>query len=121
MHYGPPKEIFGWAMAHPKYRVAPPMMALYYSQLYSFFPLAEYLGIILKLDYWKDQRLNAEHIGGFRYRCKFPAAVKTATASSYRQSLNSSRYIKKIDLYKTDSQNGAFMEPYNISRLLHSI
>jgi hypothetical protein len=25
MHYGPPKEIFGWAMAHPKYRVAPPM------------------------------------------------------------------------------------------------
>jgi hypothetical protein len=23
MHYGPPKEIFGWAMAHPKYRVAP--------------------------------------------------------------------------------------------------
>jgi hypothetical protein len=24
MHYGPPKEIFGWAMAHPKYRVAPP-------------------------------------------------------------------------------------------------
>jgi hypothetical protein len=26
MHYGPPKEIFGWAMAHPKYRVAPPMI-----------------------------------------------------------------------------------------------
>jgi hypothetical protein len=25
MHYGPQtKEIFGWAMAHPKYRVAPP-------------------------------------------------------------------------------------------------
>jgi hypothetical protein len=24
MHYGPPKEIFGWAMAHPKYRVASP-------------------------------------------------------------------------------------------------
>jgi hypothetical protein len=28
MHYGPPKEIFGWAMAHPKYRVAPPMLAM---------------------------------------------------------------------------------------------
>jgi hypothetical protein len=28
MHYGPPKEIFGWAMAHPKYRVAPPMNVL---------------------------------------------------------------------------------------------
>jgi hypothetical protein len=27
MHYGPPKEIFGWAMAHPKYRVAPPMQS----------------------------------------------------------------------------------------------
>jgi hypothetical protein len=26
MHYGPPKEIFGWAMAHPKCRVAPSML-----------------------------------------------------------------------------------------------
>jgi hypothetical protein len=28
MHYGPPNEIFGWAMAHPKYRVAPPMQLI---------------------------------------------------------------------------------------------
>jgi hypothetical protein len=28
MHYGPPKEIFRWAMAHPKYRVAPPMLPI---------------------------------------------------------------------------------------------
>jgi hypothetical protein len=32
MHYGPPKEIFGWVMAHPKYRVAPPMVETHNNQ-----------------------------------------------------------------------------------------
>lgn len=29
MYYGPPKEMFRWAMAQPKYRVAPPMPRKY--------------------------------------------------------------------------------------------
>jgi hypothetical protein len=41
MHYGPPKEIFGWAMAHPKYRVAPPVEKLVHVPVETF-PLNDY-------------------------------------------------------------------------------
>jgi hypothetical protein len=49
MYYGPPKEIFWWAMALLKYRVAPPMLNSIFSNALKQSDYPEYLESIHNL------------------------------------------------------------------------